>query len=352
MKTLKILAVSVLMMPVLVFGQVATTSTTTPEIVLPAAGLTPSSPLYFLNRVSEALQEFFTFNPEAKARLELQFAAERIAEIQKMLVDSGATAPGIDVAKARLADNLAKATAAVDSIKNSGKDTSALAKEVSDKITSEKLALKKVFNREDGSLSEQQKSLQEKISEANKAGDSAKAQELEKDLSSVGSERDALKKHEDESSQNFDSEDEKADSSLSLKEQAQSAIDDAKKSRAELLVEMPQLTAADLVLADKAISSAEDLFAKENYQAAKELAHQAESALERAKESSEKEAEKESESAKTEGEQLNEEQKSASEQIIEEQKKAAEQMYEEQKRALELNQELNKSGSTSQEVED
>jgi len=291
MKSLKIITVSALVLPVLAFGQIATTT-------LPNPGLTPDSPYYFLNRVSEALQEFFTFSPEAKARLELQFAAERIAEIKAMIAAKGATAPGIDVAKTILNENLAKASSAVTAEKAAGKDVSELAKEVSDRISSQKLALKGVFGDEQRNLNEQEKSIKEQIKEADKKGDAEKTAELVKDLSVVNTERTALKKHDDEGSQEFDNEDDKVDSTLELKDQALNAINDVKLQREEVLLQLSAITAADLALVDKAIASAEDLLAKGNYQASKELAHQAEKALERVKDADEKKMENELEKDK------------------------------------------------------
>lgn len=273
-----------LVLPIMAFGQSATAT-------LPDPGLTPDSPFYFLNRVGEALQEFFTFNPEAKARLQLEFATERISEIKAMLIEKGAALPAIEVARARLTENLAKASQAVVKVKTSGKDVAELAKEVSEKISSQKLTLKGVFGEELKNISEKEKALKEKIKEADKLAEVEKAKEFVKDLDKLNSERESIKKHDDESSQDFDIEDENVDNALELKDKAQNAINDAKKARAELLVEIPEITVADLALADKAIASAEDLFAKENYQAAKELADQAEKALERAKEMLEKKSE-------------------------------------------------------------
>lgn len=286
MKSLKIIAVTALVLPVLVFGQTATTT-------LPNPGLTPDSPFYFLNRVSEALQEFFTFNPTAKARLELQFSAERISEIKLMLETKGATEPGIDTAKRILNENLAKASEAVTSEKEAGRDVTELAKEVSEKITSQKLTLSGVFGERGRKLTEAEKAAREQLKAADNAGDAAKAAESVKNLSDLANEKASLKKHRDSESEDFDSEDNKVDSVLELKDQAQNAINDAKKHRVELMAEIPTLTVADLALADKAIASAEDLFAKENFQAAKELAKQAVSALERAKDANERDEENE-----------------------------------------------------------
>lgn len=286
MKSLKIITVSVLVLPILAFGQTATTT-------LPNPGLTPDSPFYFLNRVGEALQEFFTFNPEAKARLELQFAAERIAEIKAILEAKGAAAPGIETAKTILNANLAKASLAVISERAAGRDVSELGKEVSDKISSQKLTLSGIFGERHRKLSEKEKTARELLKEADKKGDEEKAKELAKDLSELASEKAALSRHRGEDSENFDSEDEKVDSVLDMKDRAQNAINDAKSHRAEVLNELSAITAADLALVDKAIASAEDLFAKENYQASINLAHQAEGALERLKDADERKMENE-----------------------------------------------------------
>lgn len=333
MKTFKIIAVSLLVLPIMAFGQ-ATTPAATPAMALPNPGLIPSSPFYFLDRMGEVLHEFFTFNSDSKARLELELAAERISEIKVMLSVKGVTAPGIEVAKARLTENLAKASAAVTKVKDSGSDVAELANEVSHGITSRKLALMGVFNGEDKNLSDKEKTLKDQISEADKAGDTEKVKGFEKDLDAVSKEKEALKKYEDESSQEFDKEDDNVDKSLELKDQAQNAIDDANKAWGELMVAIPAITAADLELANKAIISAGELFAKGNYQAAKELAHQGEKALERAREMFGKKAETDQESAK----------------------KLKEINSENEKKQLELNNEiekfsdeLEKSTSTSQE---
>ena len=81
----------VLILPLTVFAQSATPST------LPTPGILPDSPWYFLDQVSEYFQELFTFQPAAKARLELKFAGERLAEIKVLMDEKGAQAKGIEV---------------------------------------------------------------------------------------------------------------------------------------------------------------------------------------------------------------------------------------------------------------
>lgn len=340
MKSFKIIAVTALVLPVLVFGQTATTS-------LPNPGLTPDSPFYFLNRVSEALQELFAFSPEAKARLQLEFAAERIAEIKAMIEARGATTPGIDTAKTILNENLAKASKVVTSEKASGRDVSELAKEVSERITEQKLTLSGVFGEKKKKLSEEEKAARELLKKADDDGDTEEADEVSKKLSELGVEREALRKHDSERADDFDSEDDEVDSVLELKDQAQSAIEDAKKHRVELLAELPGLTSDDLALGDKAIASAESLFAKENYQAAKELAHQAEKAFERAKDANEREVENELKSDERSEELM----RKYEERSREDASEAAEDAREAAKKQAELNRETSGT-STDSDSED
>ena len=88
---IKLLVISLIFAPFLVFAQ--------NQVVLPNAGLTPESSFYFLDRWGEALQRFFTFNPESKARLEITFAAERIAEIKVILETKGVETKGLGIAE-------------------------------------------------------------------------------------------------------------------------------------------------------------------------------------------------------------------------------------------------------------
>ena len=52
---------------------------------LPSPGITPDSWLYGLDRALEAIQKALVFTPEAKAKLSLQLATERLAEAREMI---------------------------------------------------------------------------------------------------------------------------------------------------------------------------------------------------------------------------------------------------------------------------
>src|SRR3989344_5773962 len=72
-----------------------------------AVGL--SSPFHFLDRFFERVQVAFSRGAEAKAKLEVKFAGERIAEIKARIEERGVEAPGLEKAQKHLKKNLEKA---------------------------------------------------------------------------------------------------------------------------------------------------------------------------------------------------------------------------------------------------
>jgi len=54
------------------------------ELQLPAPGITPDSPFYFLDNWGKNIGLFFAFGPDAKAKKALEYAEERLAEAQAM----------------------------------------------------------------------------------------------------------------------------------------------------------------------------------------------------------------------------------------------------------------------------
>lgn len=103
---------------------------------LPPAGLTPSNVFYFLDRWGETIQEFFTFSPEAKALLQLQFAAERISELQLELAAKGGDGRGLEIARQRLAGHIEKANRIIKEEEAKGRDMTETAKEFDEGLKS------------------------------------------------------------------------------------------------------------------------------------------------------------------------------------------------------------------------
>lgn len=348
MKILKSFLISVLFLPFLVFAQTNT--------VLPSAGLTPESPFYFIDRLGEALQEFFTFNPEAKAKLQITFAAERIAEIQVILETKGVEAKGLKVAQAKLQGNIAKAASIIEKEKNKGKDVKNLAKSISNDFEIKKDALKEIFRAQKHALQNQKEDLKEKIGEAKKEGNVEEINKLVIQLNKVKNEKKLLDKNKEEHEDALENEEEKIEKEMEGRDDAQKAIREAEKKRAEVLKDIEdegiEIPKKEFDKFEGLLSQAKSLFEKENYQGSKQLAKQAKKSLEDVKDSEEglKEAkedkEDEGEKDKNKNEEKNENddedddttevEKKEKENIREEAKDQAEVTREEIKKAAEI----------------
>lgn len=250
---------------------------------LPPAGLTPESPFYFLDRLGEAIQRFFTFNPESRARLEITFAKERIAEIKVILEDKGVNAKGLDVAEGRLNDNLSRAAAILADQKNEGKDTSNLAKELSDDFDPAHKELKNTFKSETDALDAKIDELKTKLKEARLAGDTAQTEALTKEIADLKAQKELLEQHEDKDDGDIEEENEHFDEALGLKGEAAEKIKDAEEEKADILKEAGEdnLTIPEGAFNqfDTLLSQAQTAFDAGNYEEAIRLANEAENTL-------------------------------------------------------------------------
>ena len=296
---IKIVLISLLFIPALVFAQ--------NQAVLPNAGLTPESPFYFFDKLGEALREFFTFNPESKAHLQIDFAAERIAEIKIILETKGVNAKGLEVAEARLREHLGDAAEIVIKQKNKGKDVSELAKSISEGFDANKKVLKQAFKDQERSLEAKEDDLKAKIREARQAGDTAGVEALLKELGEIKSQKELLELKEEEQEEALEQEEEKIEREMDKKEEAEKAIKEAEEEKQEVLDEAAEdgvsVPAEAFEKFDRLLAQAKELFAKENYVGAKQLAKQAEDALEKVDDAIE-----DLDEAKEEEEELKEEQ--------------------------------------------
>lgn len=253
------------------------------QAVLPNAGLTPESNFYFLDKFGEALREFFTFNPEGKAHLQITFAAERIAEIKVILETKGVEAKGLDVAQGRLQAHLANAATIVVDQKAEGKDVSQLAKELDDEFDAPKTALEQTFKAEKRALEAQEKELKGKILEARRAGDTAQVESLVQQLGQIKAQKELLELKEEEAEEALEQEEERLEEEMETKEEAEKAIREAEKEKQEVLDEAAEedvtVPAETFGKFDSLLAQAKSAFAAGNYQEAKRLAKQAEKNL-------------------------------------------------------------------------
>src|SRR3990167_10818606 len=218
---IKIVLISLLFIPALVFAQ--------NQAVLPNAGLTPESPFYFFDKLGEALREFFTFKPESKAHLQIDFAAERIAEIKIILETKGVNAKGLGIAQSRLQANIAKAAGIVEKEKSKGKDVSELAKSISGDFDTNKEALKQAFKDQERFLEAKEDELKAKIREARQAGDTAQVEALVKELGDIKAQKELLELKEEEQEEALEQEEEKIEREMDKKDDAQKAIKEAEE---------------------------------------------------------------------------------------------------------------------------
>ncbi|OGV90665.1 hypothetical protein A2783_02090 [Microgenomates group bacterium RIFCSPHIGHO2_01_FULL_45_11] len=307
MKTIKSILISLLFIPVLAFILSPVEGFAHEPVALPNAGLTPESAFYFVDKIGEALREFFTFNSDAKAHLQIDFAAERIAEIKIILETKGVNAKGLEVAQSRLQANIAKAAGIVESEKSKGKDVSELAKSIGEDFDANKEALKQAFKDQERSLEAKEDELKTKIRQARQAGDAAQVETLVKELGEIKAQKELLELKEEEQEEALEQEEEKIEREMDKKEDAQKAIKEAEEERQEVLDEAAEdgvsVPAEAFEKFDWLLAQAKELFTKENYVGAKQLAKQAEDALEKVEEAIE-----DLDEAKEEEEELKEEQ--------------------------------------------
>lgn len=97
----------------------------TPQASQQQGGVRPSNALFFLDRLVEEVQAFLTFDPQARVRLRLEFAAERLAEVK--LEIAAKNAQGLDTALTNLREQIASARTILASQQAQGADVSVLA---------------------------------------------------------------------------------------------------------------------------------------------------------------------------------------------------------------------------------
>lgn len=262
----------------------------TGSIALASQKSLPGDRLYPVKILTEDIRSELTLSPESKAKLESDFAAKRIEEIKRILVERGIEPKGLDIAIENLQKNSAKATDIIYNEVEKGKDVSGLAKDIKGKLDSNKETLKQVFKEQIKNLKEQEKVLKEKVKEARKAGDTALVDSLTIQLENLRSQRETLEMNRDEGEDYIESESEDVQDNMKedekkedQKEKAQEAINEAEKEKQELVDEFSKekipLDADMLAEFDETIAEAKDAFAKGNYENAKSLAKEAEDNL-------------------------------------------------------------------------
>lgn len=289
---IKYIAILLILLPVLVFAKNQDASS--------KAGITPESSFYFFDKLGETIQEFFTFNSEGKARLQITFATERIAEIQVILETKGVEAKGLEIAQSRLQDHLERATTIIAKRKSKGDDVEDLTKDLDDEIEESKSVLSQSFEDEKEQLENKREELKKQIEDAKKAGNTALVQSLTQELQQINSQMEALDDKENELEDDLDnskediddSDDEDSeDESEQVGQEAQKQIQEAEKKRLEFEIEMQkegvQIPASLFEEFNNLLNKAKSSFDQGNFGDAEMFAKQAKASLEDVKKEAE-----------------------------------------------------------------
>lgn len=203
------------------------------QVNLPSAGLTPDSPFYFLDRLGENLRQFFTFNPEAKAKLQVEFAGERIAEIKIMVENKGVNAKGLTIAESLLQANVAYAADIVNKEKASGKDVTALAKTLNDEFDARDKLLEQTFKDAKAQLKAQRKEIKTNLlEEARRTGDTAQIALLEGQLNDIDQQIDAIGQKKDQLENSLQSEQKNIEKEMSKDDQEKEELEQKEEREA------------------------------------------------------------------------------------------------------------------------
>lgn len=248
----------------------------------------PGETLYPVKLFTEDARVILKVNPEAKANLEMSFALKRIDEIKEVFEEKGIDAKGLDIARQKLEENLANAAQIIESEKAKGKDITKFAEELNDSFKAKKELLKQAFEEQKDNLKLKEQDLKVKIREAKEVGDVEKIEKLTKELLAVKSEKELLEDKKDQQEEALEDEEERLEKEMEGKIEAQKMIEEAKKERQELVgkaqkegIDLPQDVFEKF---NRLLAQAEELFERENYQGAKQLAKQAEKSLDEADE--------------------------------------------------------------------
>ena len=203
------------------------------QVNLPSAGLTPESTFYFLDRLGENLRQFFTFNPEARAKLQIEFAGERIAEIKIMIEKKGVDAKGLTIAESLLQANVAYATEIVREEKTSGKDVTALAKTLNDEFDARDKLLEQTFKDAKAQLKAQRKEIKTNLlAEARRVGDTVQIAALEAQLKDIDGQIDTLGQKKDQLENSLQGEQKNIEKEMSEADQKKEEIEQKEEQEA------------------------------------------------------------------------------------------------------------------------
>lgn len=195
------------------------------DVVSISAGLTPANPFYFLDRLGEILREFFTFNPESKAKLYVEFSRERVAEISVMLKEKDIGSSYFEKAKALLLGNVSDAAKILDEEKSKNKNVSQLAKILNDEFDAGDVILNQSFKNIKDQLESQAKDIESLIGIAQISGNVSQVSELELQLADINQQIDILQQEKDQLKNSLQTEQNEIENDMDENDQIQEKLE-------------------------------------------------------------------------------------------------------------------------------
>lgn len=293
MKKLLILGIVLIFAPVVSLAQTGTTTSTqatgtTTTTTVADPGLLPGDFFYFLDRWTEALNLALTFNNEKKARKHLEYAKERVAEIDKVLRNPGAKIEDVATAKDNFDAQIADAAALVKSEKDSGSNVSELARELDDELDASRDTLKDILKGHGDESSRAEAEIIAKLATLSPAD--PQVQGLTQALESITKEKMDTNKEENDLDAGLQDEQALFEDMMGKEMSAQKHIDEAMRLKARLEGLAGQLPAGVVASSQTLLDQAIAAGARGDFETAKRLSKEAKKVFEKAQDAVENNA--------------------------------------------------------------
>jgi hypothetical protein len=268
MKKVFITSMVVVAMPFMASAQTNVSATTTATvaatstITLPDAGLVPGDFFYFLDRWGEDIDSFFTFKAQSRAKLALDHAKERAAELDTVLKTKGIKSHEAQQAKEDFDAEIKVAGAVVVDEKAKGNDVAVLSEEVNNDFETSKEMLKEAYRGHHDDLKGEEKDLHAKLNAAIKSNDVTAQAAIEADLKNISTEAALTMNEEGDIENSFDAEKQNLENGMGAQQSAESNIANAERARALFVSQMSILGTATTSLAVDTLASFDTLFVK------------------------------------------------------------------------------------------
>lgn len=287
MKKLFLAGIMLLAAPFATFAQTAATGTTTVPVTattIADPGLVPGDFFYFLDRWSEVINTALTFNKEKKARLHLEYAKERVAEVKEVLKNPQAKLADITSAKENFDTQITDAATLVKGEKEKGADVAGLARELDDELDLSRTELKDAFKEHQNNTGRAEAEIRAKI-DALTAGGTATStnvsalQGLTQALESITKEKGDAVKEEEGVDASVSDEQATFEEVMGAKMAAEKHLEQAARLRAhleEVSGKVPEQASEQLM------KQAQEAMRRGDFDAAKRMSKDAEHGLENA----------------------------------------------------------------------